>query len=137
LNVVTDEQLRAAARRLADEARLDLVVLFGSAAGPGRSRAQDLDVAVRAAHPVNLAALTDRLVTLLGVQAVDLADLRRADALLLALVARDGVPLYEREPGTFGRFASLAARRFADTAKFRAAEREAIRDFVRQREGAQ
>src|SRR5437899_12000944 len=41
----------------------------------------------------------------------------------MALAARDGIPRYEEEPGTLARFASLAARRFADTRKFRALER--------------
>jgi hypothetical protein len=85
---------------------------------------------------VDVVALTNRLIALLGVQAVDLVDLRRADALLLALVARDGVALDEGAPGAFARFASLAARRFADTRKFRAAEHEQIAEFVRGTAGA-
>ena len=128
---VTDARLREAARVVADELELDLVALFGSAAGPGRARAEDLDLGVLARRPVDAIALTNRLVELLGVQEVDVADLRSADPVLMALVARDGVLLYERESGTFARFASLAARRFADTRKFRDAEREAIRAFIR------
>lgn len=68
-----------------------------------------------------------------GIQEVDLVDLTRADPVLLALVARDGVPLYESEPGAFARFASLAARRFADTRKFRDAEAEEVREFLARR----
>lgn len=43
----------------------------------------------------------------------------RASPLLLALVARDGVPLYEARHGAFAGFYSLAIRRFADTRRFR------------------
>lgn len=135
LGAVTDGRLRLAAERLASEVGLDLVVLFGSAAGPDAARAEDLDIGVLASRAVDAVALTNRLIELLGVQEIDLVDLRRADPLLLALVARDGVALHEQEPGAFDRFASLAARRFADTEKFRDAEREAIREFVKQREG--
>jgi hypothetical protein len=46
------------------------------------------------------------------------------------MVARDGVPLFEASPGAFAQFSSLAARRFADTAKFRELEHARIRAFV-------
>lgn len=127
-----EERLREAARHVAQERDLDLVVLFGSAARHGLAHAADLDLGVIGRGPVDLVALTSRLVELLGVQAIDLVDLRLADALLLALAARDGVVLHEGVPGAFASFASLAARRFADTRKFRDAEREEIADFVRQ-----
>jgi len=64
------------------------------------------------------------------VQSVDVTDLGHADPVLLAHVARDGVPLYEGSEGEFARFASLAIWRVADTRKFRVTERGAIRDFV-------
>lgn len=130
IGAVTDERLRTAAERLALESGLDLVVLFGSAAAPQASRAKDLDIGVLASRPVDTVFLSNKLIERLGVQEIDLVDLRLADALLLALVARDGIALYERNTGAFARFASLAARRFADTEKFRVAERESIRRFL-------
>ena len=60
-------------------------------------------------------------------------DLRRADPVLLLAVARGGRPLYQAEPTRFACFQSLAARRFADTRKFRSAEREEIADFLSRR----
>ena len=78
----------------------------------------------------DLVDLTNRSIRALRLQPVDVTDLRRADPLLRMLAARDGVPLYERDPGEFGRFASLAARRYADTRKFRVSEREEVRDFI-------
>lgn len=125
------QHLRDAAAGLAREAGLDLVVLFGSAATGARAVPEDLDIAVRAATGVvDLMALTNRLIERVGTQHIDLVDLRRADPVLLAAVARDGVPLFEQEPATFARFVSLAVRRFADTKKFRDAAREDIRLFV-------
>jgi predicted nucleotidyltransferase len=105
-----------------------LIVLFGSAARG--VTAEDVDLGVLVDAVVDTVDATNRFIRALGLQAVDVADLRRADPLLLMLVARDGIPLYERSPGEFARFASLAARRFADTRKFRDAERHELRDFI-------
>ena len=125
---VTRDQLRHAARQVAPGLGCRLVILFGSAArGPGP---EDLDLGVLGDSVVDAVDVTNRFIRALGLQAVDVADLRRADPLLLMLAARDGVPLYERSPGEFARFASLAARRYADTRKFRDAERHELRDFV-------
>jgi predicted nucleotidyltransferase len=124
------ERLRQAAARLAEEIGARLVVLFGSAARAGESP-RDLDLGILADGSFDPVAATNRLIQLLGIQQVDVTDLRRADPLLLALAARDGVALFEGAPGTFAAFASLAARRFADTRKFRDAEREDVQAFAR------
>lgn len=123
------ERIRAAARQVGPEIGARLVVLFGSAARGGAVPA-DLDIGILTDHPLDAVGATNRLIQLLGIQAIDVADLRRADPLLLALAARDGIPVFERQPGAFAAFASLAARRFADTRKFRDAERREVRDFV-------
>lgn len=123
------DEIRCAAERVGREAGYRLVVLFGSATCGDRPP-EDLDVAILASGPLDAVDATNRLIRALGVQPVDVADLGRADALLAALVARDGLPLYEVEPGAFAAFASLALRRFADTRKFRVAEREEIRGYV-------
>lgn len=127
---VTDDALRAAAEAVGRSAGLTLVLLFGSAARDGPARARDLDLGVLARGPADVVALTNAFTRALGVQAVDVTDLRRADALLLALAARDGVALFEGEPSAHARFASLAVRRFFDTQKFRDAERDYIRAFI-------
>lgn len=127
---VTDDALRAAAAAVGRGAHLTLVLLFGSAARDGPARARDLDLGVLARGPTDVLALTNAFTRALGVQAVDVTDLRRADPLLLALAARDGVALYEGEPGAHARFASLALRRYFDTRKFRDAERDYVRAFV-------
>jgi predicted nucleotidyltransferase len=106
-------------------------VLFGSVVR-GEPRAEDVDLAVLCDGPLDSVALTNRLIRDLGFQAVDMCELRRAEPLLLALVARDGIPLYEAEPTEFARFHSLAMRRYADTRKFREMERQEIRDILAQ-----
>jgi predicted nucleotidyltransferase len=110
---------------------LRLAVLFGSAARGDRTP-RDVDIALLGDEALDLIALTNALTRRLRSQDVDLVDLRRADPLLQALIARDGVVLHEREPHEFDRFVSLAMRRFADTDKFRAAEREYIEAFIRE-----
>jgi predicted nucleotidyltransferase len=128
---VDPARLRAAAADVGRAAGLRLVVLFGSAAR-GEAGAEDLDIGVLgpSGGSVDAVAITNQLIRRLAVQAVDVTDLARADPVLLAQAARDGVPLYESSAGEFAQFASLAVRRFADTRKFRVEERDAIRDYV-------
>lgn len=130
---LTVDAIRLAAGQAGREAGYRLVVLFGSAAR-GEARAEDLDIGILARGRLDTVDATNRLTRALGLQEVDVADLGRADPLLAALVARDGLALYEAEAGEFTRFASLAARRFADTRKFRETERAELREFVARRE---
>lgn len=127
--VATLSQLRTAAREMAGRFGLHLVVVFGSAARQ-EATPEDLDIGVQGAGPVDVVALTNTLTQALKTQAVDVTDLSRADPLLLALVAREGQPLFEAEPGRFAHFVSVAARRFADTRKFREAQTEVLRGMT-------
>lgn len=122
-------QIREAAERIGREEDCRLVVLFGSAAR-GDPHPADWDLAILGKVPLDQVAFANRLIQMLRLQAVDVCDLRRADPLLMMLVARDGIPLYERPAGEFARFASLAARRYADTRKFREVERREIQDIL-------
>jgi predicted nucleotidyltransferase len=126
---LTLDLVRAAAADVAAAHGLDLVVLFGSAARDGFARAGDVDLGVRAARPVDWLPLHDALARRLGTGDVDVVDVGRASPLLLAHVARDGVPLYERVPGAFAEFRADAVRRFDDTRH----EREALRADVTRR----
>jgi hypothetical protein len=69
-------------------------------------------------------AAANRFIEALGTQHVDIVDLRRATPLVAMVAAREGRVLYEARRGEFARFASLAARRYADTGKFRRLEHE-------------
>lgn len=128
--IPTIEALRATAAALGRDAGYRLVVLYGSAARGDGAPPRDVDIGVLADDRLDTVALTNRLIRAFGIQAVDVADLGRADPLLLMSVARDGIPLYERSAGEFARFASLAVRRYADTRKFRDMEAQEIRDFI-------
>ncbi len=103
---------------------LRLIVRFGSTATGRATPLSDQDVAVLTTKRLDLARQARLVVDLedaLGGPEVDLTLLDGDDGLLLFQVARDGVPLYEDRPGTFLQFRSYAARRYDDTARFRAA----------------
>lgn len=127
---ISREEIQIAAEEVGRALRARFIALFGSVAREDERPPQDIDLAILSREKLDTVAITNRFVQLLGTQNVDIADLSRADALLLILVAREGVPLYQAQPAEFTQFCSLAARRFADTRKFRDAEREAIREFV-------
>src|SRR3990170_2287583 len=97
---------------------LDLLVLFGSTVKGRRRAGSDLDAVYL--------ALAGRL----GTGRLDLVDLRRAGPVLAFEIARSGRLLFERRPGTFREFQSLASRRYCDTAKLRASLQRAIRVFL-------
>ena len=127
----TIEQVRRAAADVAAAIDARLILLFGSAARGDDRRPEDLDIGVLGCEgPIDAVDVTNRFIRRLETQAVDVTDLRRADPLLLMLAVRDGIPLHEDPPGEFARFVSLAARRYADTRKFREGERDEIREFV-------
>lgn len=134
---ISREEIRTAAEEVGREVRARFIALFGSVAREDERAPEDIDLAILAREKLDPVAITNRFVQLLRTQSVDVVDLGRADALMLMVVATEGVPLYQSRPAEFTRFCSLAARRFADTRKFRDAEREAIREFIaRGRKGA-
>jgi polymorphic toxin system nucleotidyltransferase-like protein len=111
---------------------LRLLVLFGSVAHD-RSRPES-DLAVQCDGPADLDALYSAIAPRLGTDRLDLIDIRRAGPLLGMAVARTGRLLFERDPGAFREFQSLASRRYCDTDELRRARRRAIHAFL-EREG--
>jgi predicted nucleotidyltransferase len=110
-----------------------LVVLFGSVA-EGRQRPDsDLDLGVLRDGPGSNDDVELLVMQLLGTERVDVVDLRRAPPLLAMAVAKTGVVLYDSPEGAFARYASLALRRYEDTAKLRRARAEGLRRFIAER----
>jgi predicted nucleotidyltransferase len=126
------------AERLADvpveRPEIALVVLFGSAARNRLRRSSDVDIAVGCEGPADLDALYAAIAKRLHADPIDLVDLTRAGPLLAFEIARSGQLLFERRPGAFRAFQSLASRRYGDTAKLRQAQRRVIQLFL-EREG--
>jgi predicted nucleotidyltransferase len=109
---------------------LRLIVVFGSRVR-GRARAgSDVDVAVLTDGPVDLDAAYMALAPRLRANGLDLVDLNRAGPLLAFEVARHGRLLFERAPGEFRQFQSLAFRRYADTKRLRDAQKRSIDVFL-------
>ena len=118
-----------------ERAGVRLAVLFGSRARGDARADSDVDIGVIGPQGEDLLALAAELGRVAGMR-VDLIDLRRAGPLLAFAVAREGRPLIDPTGTEFPAFASLAARRYADTAKFRKLERESLLRFARERSGA-
>ena len=90
------------------------LVLHGSRARGDAGASSDWDFGVLGDGDVDLAALSAALTRLLGTDAVDVVDLRRASALLRYRAARDGVVIVERRDETFRDFALEAVRFWCD-----------------------
>jgi len=123
------ERLALVAPDVARAAGYRLVVLFGSAAR-GTSHPEDLDLGILADGLVDTVAAANRFIEALHTQHVDIVDLRAADPLLAAVIARDAKVLYQAQPFEYARFVSLASRRYADTQHFRELEHQALRQRI-------
>ncbi len=128
-------ELRKTIARLGDVSDvvpdLELLVLFGSRASGRATRRSDVDVAVRCRDLADLDRVYVALAPRFATERLDLVDLRRAGPLLAFQVARHGVLLFERPPGSFREFQSLASRCYCDTAKLRRAQQRAIQVFLK------
>lgn len=100
---------------------VQLVMLFGSATSGALHAESDLDLAIQGRRPLDLVEVTNQVMRLLRTDRVDVVDLRRASPLLMMEIARGGRLLYERAPGLYVAFCSLAHWRYVDTAKLRVA----------------
>ena len=109
---------------------VQLIVLFGSAAGGRTTPRSDVDVAVLCDRLADFDALFLALAPVFRTERLDIVDLRRAGPVLSFQVACSGVLIFERTQAGFHEFQSLASRRFADTRKLRDAQRRAIDVFL-------
>jgi len=118
---------------LFEDENLGLVLLFGSALTRNIHKRSDVDLAFLYDKPVDVVTLTNRVITLLRRDTVDVVDLRSANPLLRFSVAQKGRPLYEKSPGVFNEFSSLAFRMYVDSKKLREGQARTIRNFVETR----
>lgn len=106
---------------------MQLLVLHGSRARGDHGRGSDWDFGVLVDDGFDPSGLADALGGLLGTDAVDVVDLRRASALLRFRTARDGRPLIERRAGEFERFQLEAVLFWCDAGPvIRAAQRDVL-----------
>jgi predicted nucleotidyltransferase len=122
----TDLAQRAVGYAVARHPAVNLIVLFGSRARDDARAASDWDFAYDAVSGVDTLALRADLAVALGTDSVDIVSLDHASALLRYRIARDGVALFERQPGAFARFWLSAVEFWCDVAPLVRAGREAI-----------
>ena len=124
------DEIKAKLASLFKEEALQFVLLFGSQSSGQVHPESDIDLGFLYDEPVDLLDLTNKVTRLLHTDRVDVVDLRRANPLLCFSAARQGKLLFERSPGLFNRFYSLAFRRYVDTKKLRDARQRAINSFL-------
>ena len=130
---ISIEEIRDKLTPMFQDRGLWLVLLFGSAATGKQHKKSDIDLAFLFDKPVDILALTNRIIRLLHTDDVDVVDLKCASPLLKFSVVKNGKLLYERERGMFTEFYSLAFRRYVDTKKLRDAQATAIKQFLKAR----
>lgn len=118
---------------LFEEEGLQLVLLFGSMASGKAHGRSDIDLGFLFDKPQDILALTNRVIRVLRNDRIDVVDLRHANPLLNFMAVTKGEPLYERSPGLFNSFYSLAVRRYIDTKKLRKVQEIVINSFIRER----
>jgi len=93
---------------------LTLLVLFGSRARGEVSARSDWDFGFLPDGSLDRLPIMAALAEAVGSDRVDLVDLSRASGLLRYRAAREGVLVYEAQPGIFDRFRFEAARFWYD-----------------------
>lgn len=127
------EEIRDRLTSLLKDEGLRLVLVFGSVVSGRVHKRSDIDLAFLFDRPVDILALTNKVIRLLHTDNVDVIDLKHASPLLRFSAVKNGIPLHERSPGVFSEFCSLAFRMYVDTKKLRDAQAKAIRHFLEAR----
>ncbi len=130
---LTIEEIRDRLSPLFNDEGIKLVLLFGSVVSGKVHKQSDIDLAFLFDKPMDILALTNKVIRLLHTDNVDVVDLKRASPLLKFSVARNGRLLYEKSPGIFTEFYSLAFRMYVDTKKLRIAQTISVRKFLESR----
>jgi len=127
---ITEEVIKDKLSPLFNEKSLRLVIMFGSTATGNRHNTSDIDLGFLFDNQTDILDLTNRVIRLLKNDNVDVVDLNRTSPLLRFSVVKQGKLLYEKEPGQFNEFASLAFRIYVDTKKLRSAREKSIKNFL-------
>lgn len=131
--IPSQQEIRVRLAPLFKDEGLRLVILFGSAASGAVHPRSDIDLAFLYDKPIDAVMLAGRVIQLLRTDKVDVVDLRRASPLLKFSAAKHGKILFEKVPGMFSDFYSLAFRMYCDSRKLRDAQADSIRMYLKSR----
>jgi predicted nucleotidyltransferase len=131
--MLTFDEIRERLTPLFKESDLRLVLLFGSVLTGVAHKKSDIDLGFLFNEPVDILALTNKVIRLLRWDNVDVIDLNRASPLLRFSAAQKGKILYEKSRGVFNEFCSLAFRMYVDSKKLRDARAKVIKSFIQNR----
>ena len=131
--MLTIEKIRERLVPFYQERDLRLILLFGSALTGASHKKSDIDLAFLFDRPMDILSMTNRVIRLLRTDKVDVIDLKHASPLLKYSVAEKGKLLYEKSPGMFFEFYSLAFKEYVDTRKLREARERTIKNFLESR----
>ena len=131
--ILSIEEIRESLTPLFKEKGLQLILLFGSVVAGTMHKKSDIDLAFLFDSPMDIVSITNNVIRLLHTDSVDVIDLKQASPLLKYSVAQKGRPLYEKSPGIFNEFYSLAFRMYVDTRKLRDARKRGIKYFLETR----
>lgn len=132
-DIISIEEVRDRLNPIFEDKSLQLVLLFGSAASGKTHKQSDIDLAFLFDTPADILTITNKVISFLHTDNVDVVDLRRASPLLKFSIMKNSILIYEREPGIFNEFYSLASRMYIDTKKLRDAQTTAIKHFLKAR----
>jgi len=109
---------------------LQLVLVFGSLVSGKTHKHSDIDLAFLFDEDIDILALTNQAIRLLKEDKMDVVDLRKANPLLKFSAVKTGRLIYEKSPGLYFQFYSLAFRMYADSKKLRDAQEVYIKNYV-------
>lgn len=127
---ISIEEIKDRLKPLFQDEHLQLLLIFGSFVHEKVHKKSDIDLAFLYDRPVNIIELTNKVIRLVHTDRVDVIDLKKASPLLQFAVIKKGKLIYEKAPGVFHEFCSLAFRRYVDTKKLREAQAKAISYFL-------
>lgn len=130
LKPFTEKEIRSRLSPLFKEKGLRLAILFGSTVSGKVHRNSDIDIAFLFEKPVDILELTNTVIRLLHVNNVDVIDLRKTSPLLKFSAVKKGKLLFEKTPGVFNEFCSLAFRMYVDTQKLRDGHAVFIKNYL-------
>lgn len=115
--MVVSEEIKSRISEMGKRRELALVILFGSRARGDAFKGSDIDIAYSSIKPMDLREENEMAVELHEIfktSDVDIANIANASPLLLRLITRDGIALYEAKESVFNELYLYALKIFRE-----------------------